>query len=238
MHYREMREGMFIVRTTELKWARQLSGVICYLDRDPTPSGIYIKATRDCVPEGGAVCVPYEGDDGNWHNVSNLVFSANAAICPSNSHASFSSAVESNYRNFLGLGSKVSPCDFREAVGSVCLIGEEQRGDVLFSRVGYYIVDVDENDYMIAYGGYSQYVENPNDRDLHLQILKLSGTKRKLYPAMEIVGACHAAYLEDVATAERHTKRLREDMIISASDSSLKMFGSRVGTISLEGAVC
>ena len=238
MYYREMHEGMFIVRTTELKWARQLSGVICYVDRDPAPNGIYIKATRDCIPEGSAVCIPSDGNDGNWYDVSNLVFSANASICPPNSHASFSSAVESNYRNFLGLGSKISPCDSRDAVGSVCLIGEEQRGDILFSRVGYYIVDVDENDYMIAYGGYSQYIENPNDRDLHLQILKLSGTKRRLYPAMDIVGACREAYLEDIGTAEKYTQKLREDMIISASDSSFKMFGSRVGTISLEGALC
>lgn len=238
MQYREMHAGMYIVRTAELRWAKQLSGVICYVASEPTAQGLHIRATRDCVPVGNTFCLSFDADDGNWYDVSNLVLTANAAICPSKHINSFSSPIESNYRNFLGLGSTVKPYTAQSAVGNICLVGEEQRGDVLFSRVGYYIIDADDSGYMIAYRGYTQYMENEGDRSLHLQILNLSGTQRKLYPAAEVVSACHSAYTADMSLADGYTKQLRENMIVSSGDSSMKFHSGHVTSLNLEGAVC
>lgn len=237
MKYAEMYTGMYVVRTRDLSWARVLSGNICYVD-GVTGEELHLHITEDCVPKGSALAVPKEADDGHWYDVSELVMQANSCITPSLSECVFTSAVAPNYRNFLGLGSQVPPYALEDSVGHICLIGEHVSNNVIFAKNGYFVVGCDSNGYVIVYQGYCDFLEDDEPRKLNLRVLNLRGTARDFYPAEPIVSACCAAYAEDCALADQYRQDIREDTIVSSTDSILSAGSSDIERLSLEAAVC
>lgn len=234
MKYSDMSPGMFIVRTRSLPWLRVLSGEICYIEASNAEE-IHVRVTRDCVPSGDVYAVPQQADDDGWYDVSDLVLDANACIRPSGSDVKFPAPVAANYRNFLGLGNTVEPLSNREAIGRVCLLGEGNGASVAFAKSGVFVVSADDNGFVIGYQGYC---EHSNSENVSLRILNLTGTNRRFYPASDIVNACSVAYSEDCMLAEKYTRNLIDEAIISSSDSSIAASRSRVGNIKLEAALC
>lgn len=237
MRYTEIYAGMFIVRTKGLPWLRVLSGEICYVES--TGDGeIHLRITQDCVPKGDIYSVPSQADDGFWYDVSDLVLDANSCIAPSVDTLAFPAAVTANYRNFLGLGSVVSPLSNEDAVGKICMLGEATPAGVVFAKNGFYVISCDEEGYVIGYQGYCDYCAPDDKRLLSLRILNLNGTNRRFYPADSIVNACITAYNEDCELASTYEKQIGEDTIVSSAESSLAASHDGVSRIQLEAAVC
>lgn len=212
-----MRNGMYVIRTKELPWARKLTGVICLVESVSDDGALLLRVTEDCVPRGGALKVAPQGDDGCWYDVSDLVMVANSAIAPSSTACEFSSLVESSYRNYIDVGN-VYPLSLDDACNTVCLIGEQlEDGRTVFGKTGFYIIDFDANNYVIAYRGFCEHTCGV-ERKLSLCILNLCGTTRQFYPADAIVSQCHAAFMEDTQLAGTYRERITNAVSGASTD--------------------
>lgn len=238
MRYEELKKGMYVVRTRELSWARVLSGAICLVHGVEKDGSLHVQLTDDCVPKGGILAVGPQADDGAWYDVSMLVLDANSAIAPKSNKCAYKSAVECNYRNFLGL-KDLKPMTTEEAEGSICLIGERTKtGHVVFSKTGYYVISVDVNGYAIVYQGFCTYVDEYSSRKLQLRVMNLDGTDRAFYDASAIVDACHSAYEEDCKLASKYREVIRMEVASSSNEfngGSASASAEFVERLSLEG---
>lgn len=221
MRFNEMRPGDYVIRTRELPWARVLSGNICYV------TGVYddklnIQLTEECLPNGKVFAVPTQADDGDWYKVNHLVLEANSCIYPETSECcSFNSHVAASYRNFLGFGEE-HHVPIRDAVGRICLLGEQKGDNTVFSKLGYFIAGFDNNGYVIAYRGFCTYVEaGAGASKIELCILNLNNTARGFYDAEAIVEACCKAYEDDMRTADKFTAIINEQSVSKSADTSI-----------------
>ncbi len=215
MKYSEMRPGFYVVRTRELSWARALSGAICHI-ASASPEQVILQLTEDCVPKGKKLSFGADANDGCWRNVTDLVLDANSVILPPDNMCSFNSPVSANYRNFLGLN-RMQPLDGDNAVGEICLLGEQSSNGLVFGKSGYFVAAHSDGWY-IAYQGFCDYTPEGEQRTHGLRVLMLGGN-RKFYPAKGIVDACSNAYMEDLQAATSYTQRISERTADTAVDS-------------------
>lgn len=204
--YQDMLAGMYIVRTRELSWARQLSGTIMYV-QGVQDGNLIIQLTEDCVPTGKRFSVDGRGNDGNWHDATDLVLEANAVITPPFGSVAYNSPVAANYRNFLGLRN-IQPLIGEDAQEQICVLGEESENGLVFSKTGYFVVAHDKGWY-IAYQGFCDYVPEGSTPQTILRVLMLS-PKRNFYPAKPVIDACTAALNEDMAAANKYTATIKQ----------------------------
>ena len=219
MRYNEMRPGTYVVRTRELDWAKVLTGAICFI-KQVEHNGIQLQITEDCVPVGKTYAVPNLGDDGMWHDVTELVLEANSAILPHTSSVAFTSPVAASYRNFLGLNN-LEMYEGEAAEGNICMLGEKNaQGNLIFSKTGYYVVAYKDG-YYIAYQGFCDYAGEGEQKKPTLRVLSLGGN-RKFYHAYDIVKACEVAFNEDVSLSEEYTRRVETATVAAASDPAMR----------------
>ena len=206
MRFSEMTVGDYVVRTRAQGWARVLAGAICYVV-DVKPDSIKVQRTEECVPVGTVYQIPVEGDDNYWYDISALAMAANSCIAPSIESISYPTSVSISYKNFIDL-SGVTPLHGAEAIGRICLIGQQDKNKLLLSREGYYVIDIDSMGYSICYSGYCQPDDVKHKEPSKLVVLNLLAAARSFYPAEEIVKRCVAAYNEDSAIAQTFANRM------------------------------
>lgn len=225
-------KGKFFVRIKELPCFPSAEGQVVYI-WEVNQSGIQLSMTDDCRPDSKKYQLPPTANDAGWYDVTALIMAANSLILPKYDRCVFSSDIAMNYRNAIVDNAK--PIDETEAVGKLCLLGSVNGRSVNFSKQAYYIVNVDNGGYILAYSGFCQPLEEWEKPVMQQRILRLIGTSRRLFLAEPIVSACNAAYEEDSLKANKYAETIRETVSAASTDTDVgsSVFGSQLSKMRL-----
>lgn len=224
--------GKFVIRTQNCPEAPNIVGKILFI-RDITRDKIVFSLTDDCRPLDQLYQLSAESNDDGWYDITVLIFKANAVIKPKAGKCLYTSDAAQQYRNYLGLNPK--PVLLPQAVGKICILGENTGHGVSFLKQGYYIAAYDDNGYILAYAGYCQPSSNYDTPAIQQRVLNLNNTNRKLYLASDVVGPCNAALEEDTAKSAEYSRKMEEitNMDLANSNVSADLFGSQLNKLSL-----
>lgn len=219
LRFNDMSRGTFIYR---IRNAAALAGVwgkiLCV--EGFSADGLIVRKTNNCVAVDDPIVIPAQFDDGNWYDVSTLVYQANAAVYPPTDRGTFLSGVAQNYRNFLNLD-YIQPMSLDEAIGHVCFIGAVKEGRLLFTRTACYVVDYDNSGWVAVYNGYGAPVgDNTEVVPPELCMYYFGGGTRQFYPADEIINACNDAFEEDVGRAADFSIKINQNIVASSNEAT------------------
>lgn len=216
MRYADINVGDYIIRTRPHGWAKVLSGVICYVV-DIKDKCLKVQATEECMPVGTVYEIPKDGDDGYWHDITSLARTANSCIAPDIRSCMHETTYSVNYKNYIDL-SGIEPLHGKDAIGSICLVGQPSTNKIALSREGYYVVDVDDIGYAVCYSGYCQTKDNRKLSSSKLVVLNMLSAGRTFYPAELIIDRCTKDYYDDLEVANKFTEKIKEKAVVAANE--------------------
>ena len=191
--------GKYITRSKKLAEDDQyLVTSIIRVDEVNNDGSFVGSLIHNCQPIYTLNFIKDNNDDG-WHDVTDMVFQANSVIpIPANT-CNYDSNTAAMYRNYMKELQSLKPMDPKLSAGSLAVIGTRSRGVIKFSDTADQIIAVDDDGFIITYGGFCPH--NVTEEDIVMRVIKLDEETEALYNANEVVTLSNTVHSSDIKTA-------------------------------------
>lgn len=175
--------------------------------------------------------------DNGWHDITDLVYEANACIYPRLDDFEFGGPIQMAYRSVLPNIDDYKLSE-EQAVGKVVFRGKpNNNGGVDLHSVGYYVAEFDADGFAITFYGYGRTMEEGGSSITpELKVIRVRGTAVNLYDARLVIDTCNTLYAEDIKSATGFLEKSIEE--INVQDTALNNNGAirsaKVRAMSLE----